>query len=76
MLKDFRRVLIIFGCPIDVFTPQNEQVIVGYDRFAIHMLGVYANKFCRALQNLTGYQIVVENRREHILDSGDVNPNK
>ena len=28
------------------------------------------------LQNVTGYQIVVEDRREHVLDDGEVNPNK
>lgn len=32
---------------------------------------------CRILENMTGYQIVVEELREHVLDtSGDVDPSK
>lgn len=41
VLKDFRRVLIIFDCPITKFTLQNEKLIVGYDRVAISHTGVF-----------------------------------
>ena len=36
----------------------------------------YAICFNSVLQNVTGFQIVVEERRVHVLDNGDVNPNK